>query len=124
MTRPSRITSTRSASPSTSGTSLETSSTPTPLGQAANHLVQLGSRADVDAPGRLVEDEQPGAAQQPPSDDYLLLVAAGQRAHGAAHVARPQFQLVRDPRGRGLLLAAVVNPALASSAKVVSVMLR
>ncbi|MPM31600.1 hypothetical protein SDC9_78156 [bioreactor metagenome] len=33
---------------------------------------------DVDADGRLVEDEEPGVGAQQPADDDLLLVAAGQ----------------------------------------------
>ena len=39
-------------------------------------------RADVDAGGRLVEDEDVGRGRQPLCEHDLLLVAARQRAHG------------------------------------------
>ena len=40
--------------------------------------VDLGLGADVDAAGRLVEDEHPGAHRQPLAEHDLLLVAAGE----------------------------------------------
>ena len=62
MTAPSRMTRTRSDSPSTSGTSLETSRTPTPVvGERADQRVDLRPGPDVDAAGRLVEQQQPGS---------------------------------------------------------------
>ena len=107
-TRPSRMTSTRSARPSTSGTSLETSSTPDPArGEGADHLVQLGPGADVDAPGRLVEQQQLGVAEQPAADHHLLLVAAGEGAHRPAYVARAQFERVGDLLRLGAFPAGV-----------------
>ena len=50
-------------------------------GQLADHAVDLGLGADVDAARRLVEQQHPAAAQQPAREHDLLLVAAGQLAH-------------------------------------------
>ena len=61
--------------------------------QVVDHLVQLGAGADVDAAGGLVQQQQLrlalAVADQPPADDDLLLVAAGQRAHRTDHVTGP-----------------------------------
>ena len=55
---------------------------------AREQPVDLRLGADIDADGRLVEDEQLGAVVQPFADDDLLLVAArqagGQRAPASA----------------------------------------
>ena len=54
-------------------------STAMPLvGEAADQAVDLGAGADVDAAGRLVEDEHARRAREPAADDDLLLVAAAQ----------------------------------------------
>ena len=80
--RPRAITSTRSARPSTSGISLETTTTATPRSaRRADRARRSRCGADVDAAGRLVEQQHPAAAQQPAGQHDLLLVAAGQRAH-------------------------------------------
>ena len=85
-TRPSPITRTRSARPSTScdlaghdddGDAL--------VGEPADEGVDLGAGADVDAAGGLVEQQDPAAVQQPAGEDDLLLVAAGQGARLAVH---------------------------------------
>ena len=84
-TVPSRMTSTRSASPSTSGRYDETTITPRPFGrEVADDLVDLGLGADVDALGRLVEHQHLRLRRQPAGQQHLLLVAARQRATPAA----------------------------------------
>ena len=46
--------------------------------QLVEQPVHLGLGADVDAAGRLVDDQQRRAAGQPLAEHDLLLVAAGQ----------------------------------------------
>src|SRR5581483_7113413 len=46
------------------------------LREAADDLVDLALRADVDALRRLVEDQQPRPGREPPREGNLLLVAA------------------------------------------------
>ena len=88
--RPSCMTSTRSAMPSTSGSSLETMSDGHAVGGQVGHQpVHLGLGADVDAAGRLVDDEHPRAGGQPLGQHDLLLVAAGQRADRVGRAGRP-----------------------------------
>ena len=110
MIRPSRITSTRSARPSTSGTSLETSSDPDAVvGEPPDDLVELGPGADVDAPGRFVEQQQPGArraASAPPRPSAgcrrTACGPAGRRRAGAApRSAAIRRRRSRSARGRG-----------------------
>ena len=48
--------------------------------QFAHEVVHGGLGADVDALGRLVENDHLGLRRQPFGDDHLLLVAARQRA--------------------------------------------
>ena len=50
-------------------------------GQAADQGVDLGLGADVDAAGRLVEEQDLGLDQEPAGEDALLLVAAGKARH-------------------------------------------
>src|SRR5690606_12071861 len=65
----------------------------------ADHLVELRLDADVDAPGRLVEDEDAGVGEQPAGEDGLLLVAAGEfadrLAHGGEADAEPLHGILR-----------------------------
>ena len=49
-------------------------------GEPADQPVDLGLGADVDAAGRLVEQQDARGRSEPPADDHLLLVAARQRA--------------------------------------------
>ena len=80
------------------------------VGEAADDGVELGAGADVHAPGRLVEEQDPAAAQQPAGEDGLLLVAAGEGAHGRGRVVGAQGQLAgRGPRGAAF--GAAVEPA-------------
>ena len=77
--RPSAMTRMRSASPISSGISDEIRMTPMPLGrELVDQPIDLRLGADVDAAGRLVEDEQHRLARQPAREHHLLLVAAGE----------------------------------------------
>ena len=79
--RPSRITSTRSLMPSTSGSSLEIIRMATPCaGELAHQAMDLGLGADVDAARRLVEDQQLRIVGEPFAEHDLLLIAAGEPA--------------------------------------------
>ena len=53
-------------------------------GQLVDQRLHLGLRADVDAAGRLVEQQHLGVQAQPAGQQHLLLVAAGQVARPAA----------------------------------------
>ena len=76
--------------PSTSGSSLETMSTATPsAGQLGEQVVHLGLGADVDAAGRLVDQQHPRAGGEPLGQHDLLLVAAGQGGDRVAEGVRP-----------------------------------
>ena len=128
MTAPSRITSTRSARPSTSGTSLETSSTADALvGQPPDHRVQLGPGAHVHAPGRLVEQQQPACrrAASAPTTTFCWLPPDSVRDRPAAS-AGPQRRSGSATRGAPRPLAARGAPSRAgrTGRQVASVMLR
>ena len=56
--------------------------------QFAHELVHRRLRADVDALGRLVENEDARVRSEPFADDDLLLVAAGQLAQRLLPVRR------------------------------------
>ena len=51
------------------------------VGESDDELLDLGLGADVDAAGRLVEDQQLGLGDQPAGQQHLLLVAAAEVAH-------------------------------------------
>src|SRR5262245_14038013 len=54
-------------------------------------FVDIGSGADIDAPRRLVKQQNPAVAMQPARKQHLLLVAAAQlvdRLHSAARANR------------------------------------
>src|SRR2546430_677473 len=64
-----------------------------PVGrEVADDRVDLALRADVDALGRLVEQQHLGLGGEPPGEQHLLLVAAGQRGHRLLPRAGPQPQ--------------------------------
>src|SRR5581483_12465513 len=46
--------------------------------ELGDHLIDCGPRADVDAAGRLVQDDNLGISQDARRDHYFLLVAAGE----------------------------------------------
>ena len=78
---PLRITRMRWHSDSSSSASLETTRTPLPrAATAVDDLVDVGAGADVDALGRLVQDDEVGVGLHPLGDHDLLLVAAAQGA--------------------------------------------
>ena len=84
--------------------------------QFAHEAVHGGLGADVDALGRLVEDDDLGRGRQPFGDDDLLLVAARQRAdilaeRGGAQVeplgvVAGQRELLRQPQQAGFARCA------------------
>ena len=69
-------------------------------GELADHLVELGLDADVDAARRLVEDEDRGIGEQPAGEDRLLLVAARELADRLAHRGEADAELLRPSRRR------------------------
>ena len=67
--------------PTSSSSSEEISTTPRPVcGQLVDQRLHLGLGADVDAAGRLVEQQHLRVQAQQPGEEHLLLVAAGQLA--------------------------------------------
>ena len=106
--RPRYMTAIRSASPSTSSSSVETSTTAVPssrsLDDAAVHELH---RADVEAAGRLGHDEQLQRTRQLAGEHHLLLVAAGQRARGRFGARRAAR---RTPR-RGAAALLPISPS-------------
>ena len=103
--RPSRMTTIRSLIPISSGSSEEIISTAAPA-RASSRISSwmAGLGADVDAAGRLVEEQHPRRDGQPLGQDDLLLVAAGQEAdlllEARGHAARrPGEQLGPCRRG-------------------------
>ena len=96
---PSRITRIRLQMPTSSWSSEETTSTPSPLfARSQIKPVELGLGRDVDAARRLVEQEHAALAEQPPREHDLLLVAAREQA-------RDPVDVVRDGVERAQLLA-------------------
>ena len=72
---------------------------PTPLRrEIAEDAVDLGLGADIDAAGRLVEEDDPRADRQHLGDGDLLLVAAGQRRDRIADAAAPEVEPVAEDR--------------------------
>ena len=72
--------------------------------------LDLGLGADVDAAGRLVEDEHVGLGRQPAAEQHLLLVAARQVAHPGLRVRRPDAQF-GDVLVDDLVLLAAGQPS-------------
>ncbi len=77
------------------------------LREVVDDPVDLGFGADVDAAGRLVEDQHLRLGLQPARQQALLLVAARQRAHATAGLAtriarrrRPSWRPASCGRGR------------------------
>ena len=62
-------------------------------GELADHVVELGLDADVDAARRLVEDQDLRVGEQPAGEDRLLLVAARELADRLAQRGEPDAQL-------------------------------
>ena len=70
------------------------------FGQRPDQRVDLAAGADVDAAGRLVEQQHPAVAHQPPGQHDLLLVAAGQRAHRTGDAGAGVRREPSSARGR------------------------
>ena len=58
-------------------------------GEVAHQLENLALGADIDAAGRIVEQQDARLGQQHLAEDHLLLVAAGERAGELLRGARP-----------------------------------
>jgi hypothetical protein len=56
-------------------------------GQLGEQAVNLALGLDIDAAGRLVDDEHGRVARQPLGEDDLLLIATGQGGNGVADAA-------------------------------------
>lgn len=56
------------------------------VGELAQQCVDLLLGADIDAPGRIAEQQDARRIHQPFADDHLLLVSTRQRTHRHAHV--------------------------------------
>src|SRR5207248_3008187 len=61
-------------------------------GELVHEAVDLALGADVDATGRLVENEHAWLPSQPLAEDNLLLIAAAQEPDLLAQTGRPYFQ--------------------------------
>ena len=90
------------------------------LGELADELLDLGLGADVDAPGRFVEDEQPRREREPAREQHLLLVAAGERPASAFRVGGLDAEGLRCSSSASLSCRAAgsrrTSPASACSA--------
>ncbi len=61
-------------------------------GHAVEQLVHLGLGGDVDAAGRLVDDQDLGLERQPAGEHDLLLIAAGQVADQLVRVGHADVE--------------------------------
>ena len=114
--RRSRITTMRWANRSTSSSSEEMKTTASPSrGELGDLALDVGLRADVDAAGRLVEDEQLRGGRQPAREQDLLLVAAGQVAGEHAGVGRSHAES-RDVLGHQASCSAAADSAQPAAA--------
>ena len=97
------MTAIRSDSSRTSSSSADTSRIAVPASRLAiAWLVDELDAADVEAAGRLVEDEQPQVAVELARDDDLLLVAARQRRGLRLGDGRPDVERLDPLLGRRL----------------------
>ncbi len=69
-------------------------------GQFGHEVVHGRFRADVDALGRLVKDDDLRLGRQPLGDHHLLLVAAGKVAHIGVQRRGAQIEPLGIPRGQ------------------------
>src|SRR6185503_3746883 len=77
------------------------------VGELTHEAVKLLLGADVDAAGRVVEQNDARSGHQPFGDDDLLLVTAGQRRYRVALGTDPDLQALDGCVDRALFLAAV-----------------
>src|SRR5690606_11311401 len=81
------------------------------LEKFAEQAVDFRLGANVDADGRLVEDEEPRAVAQPLADDDLLLVAAGHGGSKHATRRRLDAEIADLPVGVGRLVTLADHQA-------------
>ena len=79
-------------------------------GEAADQGVDLRAGADIDAAGRLIQQQHPGAVHQPAGEQDLLLVAAGEGHRGPVGIGRSQLQCL-DLLPGDLALGALIEEA-------------
>ena len=75
------------------------------LGEIADQALDLGLRADVDAAGRIVEQQHPRLEAQDARQQDLLLVAAGELADPLVGARRLDPQAAHQRLDEGVLLA-------------------
>ena len=86
------------------------------LCQIVDQLIDLVLRADIDAVGRLVHEEDGGLVHQPAGDDGLLLVAAGEAGDGRVDGRGLDIQLLGVFLRIAQQLLGVQNAALGHAA--------
>ena len=107
---PSHITMMRSQTPISSGISGRNHDNGLALlYQLAEQQVNIALGADIDAAGRLIEDDDIRVVQQPLGDNDLLLVAAGQVARNLVAGRSFDVQLFDVLHGSGACLVLVVK---------------
>lgn len=85
------------------------------LGERVDELINLGLGADIDASGRLIEQQNIDVGMQEPGDGYFLLVAAAEVADGL--LGRLAFNWnTFDPRIASLGLSRWENQATGTEA--------
>ena len=85
------------------------------LAQALDQADDLGMGADVDAAGRLVEDEEARLGGEPAGEQRLLLIAAGEKADGLFRIRRADVEELDEAVG-DLVLPALRAAGAASRA--------
>ena len=85
-------------------------------GQLVEQRVHLGLGGDVDAAGRLVDDQDLGLQRQPARQHHLLLVAAREVAHGLVGARHADAELLAEALDQVALLALVDEDAPAHEA--------
>jgi hypothetical protein len=78
-------------------------------GQVLDQMIHRELRRDIDAPGRLVEQDDLRGAQEPTGHHHLLLVAAAQLSDGLIERLAAKLHLAADRRG-SLVLLATIDP--------------
>ena len=80
-------------------------------GELVDEAVDFGLGADIDAAGRLVEDQHLGLGLEQAREQHLLLIAAGQAADGHQRLAATRMPSARMALPPGSALPAQVEDA-------------